>query len=176
MYLLKPQIEQLKKFLCSVREEGYCVEACIPYFSVKAPHLQEANDLIIGDWKYRNIRHGHKTFSGEITVSYKDIPVWTMIYRGTFLLRGRSDICKIEVFRCLRQAFDALEKIDFDLPICGPKEYMCDYGFDEKACEYHNFYTGDITNFIGKEDVLLSLDGGEKQLAYRMRYSGGLIW
>ena len=110
-----------------------------------------------GDWKFHDNFFGGEPYGGRTVISYKNKPVWIMVYYGW--LDGRvSDVDEAYIF--LRKALRAERGDGFR----GPKE------FTEGKFKYVNTWQGLLENYSGKEEIYLN-----DSSVYTAIYMGGLV-
>src|SRR3989338_7629232 len=88
-----------------------------------------------GDWKFHDNFFGGEPYGGRTVISYKNKPVWIMVYYG-WLDAKVSDVNEAYVF--LRKALRASKEGD---DFRGPKE------FSEGKFEYVNNWQGTLENY-----------------------------
>lgn len=110
-----------------------------------------------GDWKFHDNFFGGEPYGGRTVISYKNKPVWVMVYYG-WLDNKVSDVNEAYVF--LRKALRAERGDGFR----GPNE------FSEGKFKYVNNWQGALENYSGKEEIYLS-----SSLIYTAMYMGGLV-
>ena len=114
-----------------------------------------------GLWRLRDSYTGYFRAPGMTTVYFKEKPSWTMAYGGTGQLEGHEGIVK-PTFTFLKKA---LMKLSLDMPFRGPAEYI------EEDWKYtFNLIRGDITDFIGEEEILKS-----REKVFAQTVIGGII-
>ncbi|WEV58975.1 DUF5680 domain-containing protein [Bifidobacterium sp. ESL0728] len=120
-----------------------------------------------GNLHYRDIYFGSLHFAGQEIVEDESRAIWSMVYLGGILQNGTAhnadneDDNATEIYRFLKLA---LRKASPDAPYRGPAS------FEAGEYRYTNQFTGDITNFNGKETIY----AGQLPV-YRLHYSGGYL-
>jgi hypothetical protein len=109
-----------------------------------------------GEFTYRDKYFGSYGFGGEEVVWFKEKPVWVMNYYGRI---EKRIIDPETIFVFLRRA---LLKIHPKRPFRGPNHY------EEADFEYTNSNIGDITRFIGTEQIAY-----KGETVYKLEYHGG---
>jgi len=110
-----------------------------------------------GDWQSHDNFFGGEPYGGRIIVSYKNKPVWMMIYYGFVKESIKPDL----VYAILKKA---LMKMPKEAPFRGPKK------FEDSGLLYLNKWVGDVKNYSGEEQIFQ----GEKMI-YKANYMGGLV-
>lgn len=125
------------------------------------PYRLGSHDLQFadGEWVYHDSYFGDADFLGQEVVYRRGAPVWGMNYYGRLLLPGR--ISASEIGQMIKRSLTLLYAEGRFLG-----------GFEHVAGDlrYTDETEGDVRAFRGVERIYLS---GE--LAYRLRYHGGLI-
>jgi hypothetical protein len=109
------------------------------------------------DWKSHDNFFGGEPYGGRIIVSYKNRPVWMMVYYGFIVPGIKPDL----VYEILKKA---LLKMPKDAPFRGPKK------FEDSGLSYLNEWIGDIENYSGEEKIFQG-----KKMIYKADYMGGLV-
>jgi Domain of unknown function (DUF5680) len=142
---------------------GFLHQASLPHAlgTSNAKKLADGSTRITvrrGDWHFHDNFFGGEPYGGRAVISYKDQPVWLMVYYGRI---QHTRLAAKHVHAFLRLA---LQHAPLDRPFRGPDH------FEQSGFTYRNKVTGSIENFSGKE---LILEHG-KQI-YWAKYLGGLI-
>jgi len=155
-------LDELRKFKKEAHGAGY--ESENPKNEVKEADGSTTLWYESGDWKLHDNYFGGEPYGGRTVISYKNKPVWIMVYYG-WLDDTVSDINEAYLF--LRKALRAKK----DPPVGeaeetfrGPKE------FREGKFKYVNNWEGALENYSGKEEIYLDGD-----LIYTAMYMGGLV-
>lgn len=110
-----------------------------------------------GDWQSHDNFFGGEPYGGRIIVSYKNKPVWMMVYYGFV----KEDIKPDLVYIILKKA---LLKMPKEAPFRGPKK------FENNGLRYSNNWIGNVENYSGEEQIFQA-----EKLIYKANYMGGLI-
>ena len=148
-------INQLKAFKKEAHGAGY--ESENPANEIKEKDGSTTLWYESGDWKFHDNYFGGEPYGGRTVISYKNKPIWMMVYYG-WLDEKVSDVN--EAYSFLRKALRAERGESFR----GPKE------FNEGKFRYTNDWQGDLESYSGKENI--SMDG---DLIYIAMYMGGLV-
>jgi hypothetical protein len=108
-------------------------------------------------FKYRDNYFGFNPFIGEEIVWYNKKPIWGMNYAGKVFDKSFSE----EIYCFLKKALSVVTEKS---PFRGP-----DY-IKNQDLEYVNEYSGDYTNFVGKE--IIKKNG---KIIYFLNYHGSFI-
>lgn len=108
---------------------------------------------------YHDTYFGGRDFIGGEIVYENKKPVWGANYFG-FILDEK--VSEKDVYDFLRKAL--MQEYDDAIPVRGPSNFSA----DDK--EYRFSADGDLTNFSGKEEILLS-----GKVVYRCLVHGGMI-
>ncbi|MDP3993086.1 MAG: DUF5680 domain-containing protein [bacterium] len=147
-------IDDIRRFLVKANRNGYGNE------SVKEANEADGSHTIIysdGDWLFHDNFFGGEPFGGREVISYKDKPVWMMVYYGYV---SELSLQK-EVYAFLKKA---LLNFPEDMPYRGPKELI------EGDRQYNNSVTGEFDSFSGEESISF-----RSRSVYQAGYQGGLI-
>lgn len=110
-----------------------------------------------GVWQSHDNFFGGEPYGGRIIVSYKNKPVWMMVYYG-FVKEGiKPDL----VYGILKKA---LMKMPKEAPFRGPKRF--EYG----DLLYLNKWVGDVERYSGEEKIYQG-----KEIVFQANYMGGLV-
>jgi len=165
-------LDELKKFKKEAHGAGY--ESENPKNEVKEGDGSTTLWYESGDWKFHDNYFGGEPYGGRTVISYKNKPVWIMVYYG--LLDNKvSDVNEAYVFlrKALRAKKDPPARFaeasarrvgEAGESFRGPKE------FSEGKFRYANNWQGAIENYSGKEEIYLHGD-----LIYTAMYMGGLV-
>lgn len=148
-------LNQLKTFKKEANGAGYESEG--PKNEIKEKDGSTTLWYESGDWKFHDNFFGGEPYGGRTVISYKNKPVWIMVYYG-WLDEKVSDVNEAYVF--LRKALRAERGDGFR----GPKE------FSDGKFKYVNNWQGTLENYSGKEEIYL--DGNS---VYTAMYMGGLV-
>ncbi len=110
-----------------------------------------------GNWKSHDNFFGGEPYGGRTVVSYKNKPMWIMVYYGLVI----ESVEVKQVYEVLKQA---LMNMPEDYPYRGPKEYK------NNDFIYKNFWTGELDNFSGEEKIYKN-----EKLIYKANYIGGFV-
>ncbi|MBM2820330.1 MAG: hypothetical protein HW405_90 [Candidatus Berkelbacteria bacterium] len=146
-------MNRIKEFLSKCRtrtyaagDEGEKIDGGTKY-SIKKENLE-----------YRDVYYDQKwVFEGQEIVFNKDLPVWSMSYRGTAV----EGVDTKEVFGQLQKI---LKEHSVDVRLPGNKEY------NDGQWRYEDKCSGDFDEFEGEEKIYK--DG---KLVHWMKYFGGKI-
>lgn len=117
-----------------------------------------------GDWHYRDSYTGFMRSWGTELVRHRDVPVWNALYGGGMESQYRDDPeFAHQTFEFLKKALSAGEKQESFQPR-GPKS------FRDGDWQYDADWVGDITQFIGDEDILY-----KQAVVFKHSFMGGLI-
>jgi hypothetical protein len=100
-----------------------------------------------GDFLYRDIYFGSRTFAGIETVYQQGTPIWSMVYSGGVTASLGDNRVK-EIYSFLREA---LRRVDFAHPFRGPGE------FSSGEYVYANSHSGNVHMFRGEESYVSGL-------------------
>jgi len=112
-----------------------------------------------GDWAYIDQYAGGEPFQGFEIVWFKDVPVWSMSYRGHWTSLDYTDMLKF--------VKKALECPPYDFPCRGPREWRTK---EMPGWKYMNFWNGNIKGFEGLEEIKFK----RKRVGWTI-YQGGLV-
>ena len=112
-----------------------------------------------GNYTYEDVYFGSRIDSGQERVYEKGKVIWIMAYRGVIVPKFES--MHNEAFAFLKRCISMMPK---DFPARGPKS--CKDG----KWRYENKWKGDISGFIGEENIYFNND----LICFR-HYLGGLI-
>lgn len=113
-----------------------------------------------GDWFYRDIYYGMSKFIGLEAVYYEKRPVWAMSYSGG--ANQGAEIAEAKsIYGFLRSA---LMEVPREFPVRGPSSYS------QSDFAYKMTSQGNLEAFSGLEEVSF-----QKEIGYRLSFSGGLI-
>ena len=119
-------------------------------------------EFIDGYWEYRDSYSGFFSAPGQEIVRYLGEPVWAMAYYGGMRKEFFGDeALATKTFEFLKEV---LQQVEPSKPYRGPSEFRRSEWF------YHCSITGDITDFLGQEHILLN-----EHEVFRQNYIGGLI-
>lgn len=150
-------LEELARFIVEANTKGW------------AANSSEVDSIFSGmksiyykrdDWELRDNYFGYFRAPGATVVSFKQRPVWTMSYFGLGQVLGQESIVK-PTFTFLRSA---LMRVSQEMPFRGPLEYS-----DGDWTYKFRLLRGDITDFLGEEEILK--DG---TLAFSQTIGGGI--
>lgn len=147
--------EELRQFIIEANKAGYAGGEQKQWIKEK-----DGSTTIVfekGDWSSHDNFFGGEPYGGRTVVSFKEKPVWIMVYYGFVEERAATEA----VYKLLR---GALMKMPENFPFRGPKEYK------EGEYIYLNFWEGELKRFYGEEKIE---KGGN--LAYKANYMGGLV-
>lgn len=150
---------QLIDFIVKAKQHTYAAEAG----QAQRPLLNDSQQLEYrsGDYFYRDIYFGSLFFAGQETVKFKNSVLWSMTYSGGLASANADSELTNSVYAFLRQALLLVNKKTI---YRGPKE------FESGQYRFQNESTGDLSQFYGREIILL-----HQQKVYELHYSGGLI-
>lgn len=152
-------LEELAQFLVKAKIHTYAGDG--PEVSPQRPGFREL-EFLEGDFGYRDSYVGFYFAPGQEVVRFRGDPVWTMAYSGGM----NPEYHGLETFS--RETYDilkrALLRVEASRPFRGPE---C---FSEGDWLYRDSSIGDITNFIGDEQIFRR--GREM---FRQHYIGGII-
>ena len=148
-------LNQLRAFKKEASGAGYESEG--PKNEVKEKDGSTTLWYESGDWKFHDNYFGGEPYGGRTVISYKNKPVWMMVYYG-WLDAKVSDANEAYLF--LRKALRAERGEGFR----GPVE------FTKENFKYVNSWQGTLENYSGKEEIFLDGD-----LIYTAMYMGGLV-
>jgi len=149
-------LNELRKFKKEAHGAGY--ESENPKNEVKEKDGSTTLWYESGDWKFHDNYFGGEPYGGRTVISYRNKPVWIMVYYG-WLDEKVSDVNAAYSF--LRKALRAVgEEESFR----GPKE------FSEGDFRYVNSWEGGLENYSGKEAMYI-----DDSLIYKAMYIGGLV-
>lgn len=148
--------KQLNDFLVKAKKTGYASGNNAN--KIKEKNKSKTITFKDGNWRYYDNYFGGEPYGGEEIVSFKNQPVYMMVYYGSV---DKSIKNFKEVYKCLQEALTLIPK---DKPFRGPKFYQ------NGDFTYRNWFNGKITNFSGIEKIYL----GKKKI-YEAKYVGGLV-
>ena len=137
-------LEELAQFIVEANTKGWAAggSEVEPIFPGMKSIYHQSKD---GNWELRDNYFGYFRAPGFTVVSYKQRPVWGMTYFGPGQTPEQENIVK-PTFNFLR---NALMKVPLEMPFRGPSEYS------EGDWVYRfRLLKGDITDFLGEEEVL----------------------
>ena len=149
-------LDELRKFKKEAHGAGY--ESEHPKNEVKESDGSTTLWYESGEWKFHDNYFGGEPYGGRTVISYKNKPVWIMVYYG-WLDDKVSDVNAAYAF--LRKALRASKEEE---SFRGPKE------FSEGNFRYVNGWEGALENYYGNEAMYLN-----GSLIYRAMYMGGLV-
>lgn len=149
-------LNQLKAFKKEASGAGY--ESENPKNEVKEKDVSTTLWYESGDWKFHDNYFGGEPYGGRTVISYKNKPVWMMVYYGR-LDDKVSDVNQAYSF--LRKALRVKGEEE---TFRGPKE------FTEGKFKYMNNWQGALENYSGKEEIYM-----DDNLIYTAMYLGGLV-
>lgn len=114
-----------------------------------------------GDWLYRDIYFGMAYFVGQETVSYQQIPLWSMSYAGGVSASITSTVQISQIYRFLR---GAMQQVSPRHPLRGPQFWQ------DEDYAYTDHYHGEIDAFWGHETIHF-----QQKMVYELHYSGGFL-
>jgi hypothetical protein len=147
-------LNQFKAFRREASDVGY--ESEQPKNEVKESDGSTTIWYESGDWRFHDNFFGGEPYGGRTIISYKNKPVWIMVYYGW--LDAVSNVNEAYLF--LRKALRAEREDGFR----GPRK------FAEGKFKYINNWQGTLENYSGKEEIYLDGD-----LIYTATYMGGLV-
>lgn len=117
-----------------------------------------------GDFYYLDSFAGYLASHGQETVWYKDRPVWMCSYAGG-MRGGKTDDADFahDTFEFLKKAMRSGEKSK-DFQPRGPES------LEDGDWEYKNDYTGDISDFKGREEIHY-----KGEFVFEHNYFGGVL-
>lgn len=149
-------LNQLKAFKKEANGAGY--ESENPKNEIKEKDGSTTLWYESDNWKFHDNYFGGEPYGGRTIISYKNKPVWIMVFYGR-LDDNVSDIEEVYLF--LRKALRTSKEEE---SFRGPEEFI------EGKFKYANNWQGALENYSGKEEIYL--DGG---LIYTAMYMGGLV-
>ncbi|MFA6190504.1 MAG: DUF5680 domain-containing protein [Candidatus Staskawiczbacteria bacterium] len=145
-------LENLKEFLCNARQNTYAANSS----GIDNPRLLESKQLEFqkGEYFYRDVYFTGKTkFIGQ-EIIYQDLkPIWGMNYIGKAIGKLETNFLKESLMELSDKCRLGQE---------------CEY--NKREYKYKDKGVGDVSEFSGKEEILLN----EKSI-YKLDYQGGLI-
>ena len=112
------------------------------------------------DWRYVDQFVGGEPFQGFEIVWFKNVPIWSMTYRGLYV---GKELYKV-FLKFLKATLRAAPK---EMPVRGPKKFQSK---DFSGWTYENNWRGKMGEFKGKELIFF-----EGKQVYWAEYQGGLI-
>ncbi len=149
--------KQIADFLFSALSESWAKEDVVetnPFPKLKLIKSES------GDWRYVDQYVGGEPFQGFEVVWFKDVPIWSMTYRGRY--KGREDY---KLF--LKFLKTALMQMPKDAPYRGPSIFE---SAEFAGWKYENKWNGKIKEFNGKEKISVN-----NKIVYQARYQGGIV-
>jgi hypothetical protein len=138
-------LDDLAQFIAMAKRAAYAGEGKLERHPQRKGYKEHL--ITIGGWQYRDSYAGYYRAPGEEVVSYKGIPVWRMAYNGGMLRNYWGNVGVTHAtFQFLKKA---LSRVDADRPYRGPARYK------EGEYEYRSIDAGNITHFIGSEEIRL---------------------
>ncbi|MGE5561204.1 MAG: DUF5680 domain-containing protein [Chloroflexota bacterium] len=128
-----------------------------------APLLNGSRQLEyqLGDFHYRDIYFGFRSFVGQEVVEFHGRPVWSMAYAGGVTDAALSEDQVRDVYRILRKA---LSMVAPSHVYRGPAHVEID------GYSYRNMAAGGLADFSGREEIRY-----DQRVVYALNYCGGLI-
>jgi hypothetical protein len=148
-------LSDLKRFLALANKAGYA--------SGNRKSLTKEKDhsttirFKSGFWEFHDNYFGGEPYGGREIISYKNQPVWIMVYYGLVT----NSIKPEKIYPFLQKA---LGLFPVDYPYRGPAI------FEEDGFIYKNNWSGEIESFSGKEIIIK-----DNKEIYSASYIGGLI-
>lgn len=154
-------LKELAQFLVRAKKATYAGEG--REVTPERPGFKEL-EYKEGIWSYRDSYSGFYMAPGQEVVRLEDKPVWAMAYCGGMSekLVGDFDMAK-ETFGFLK---DMLKQVNNSAPFRGPVGITD----GEKGLRYTNSFRGNITDFIGEEQII-----AKHATIFAQNYMGGLI-
>jgi len=144
----------LRKFLKKAKRKTFASRVSIPKLNSDGSKEYRYSE---GDFVYLDRYYGSLVDTGQEQVWHNQNLLWSMSYRGGMLCEEHlSRKCFSFLKKCLRTP-------PLEFPIRGPNEY------EEGEFKYKNNYDGDITDFVGEEEIFFN---GKK--VYFRNYLGGI--
>jgi hypothetical protein len=147
-------------FLANAKRQTYAAQGDDATVTPLLPGSRQL-DYQQGVLCYRDIYFGGAYFVGQETVYEGPTPVWAMGYAGGVIPSSGALREMGRVYEFLRAA---LRRVPAERPYRGPSQWR------EGAYVYTNEGQGELKCFWGVEAISY-----EDQLAYQLRYSGGLL-
>lgn len=113
-----------------------------------------------GDFHYHDSFVGFSDFCGQEHVTYKNDPVWSMVYYG-YILEPKK-FTEDEAVTVLQKALSKMYEEE--------KRFLGGFHFVEGSYEYRDMNFGDYKRFNGIEKIFKN---GE--LVYELIYCGGIV-
>jgi len=154
-------VEQLNEFLGKASVETYAGDGIET--KTQRPGFTEL-EYNAGDFAYRDSYTGFLTSAGQEVIWYKGEPIWTQQYSGGMEPKYQNDEAFAhETFSFLKKALSQGKKKATFQPR-GSRE------FKDGNWEYYCDWTGDITNFEGKEKIV-----HKNEPVFYHIFSGGIL-
>lgn len=148
--------EELREFLMYCGKEGFA--SIQDDDRVREKDQSTSITLTRGSWKFHDNYFGGEPFGGREIVSYKNKPVWIMVYYG------RADDEKKDIGPIYQILKKALAQVPEEAPYRGPKR------FTDGTWRYENNWKGNLDNFSGEEGIYY-----QDHKVYFAKYVGGLL-
>ena len=148
-------IELLTQFLIDSNKTGYAGGEEKKW--IKEPDESTTIPYEKGEWKSHDNFFGGEPYGGRIIVSYKNKPVWMMVYYG-WVSEG---ISADPIYKVLR---NALMHMPDEAPFRGPRELK------DGEYMYTNSWSGNVERYSGEEQITQ-----KEKLIYKANYMGGLV-
>lgn len=146
--------DDIRLFLVKANRSGYGNEQTKQIDEADGSHGIEYSD---GDWKFHDNFFGGEPFGGREVISYKNKPVWMMVYYGFVTEMSQQK----EIYTFLKKALLSFTE---DMPYRGPEELT------DGDWQYSNKVIGEFANFSGEETIAYM-----GVPVYQTKYQGGLV-
>ena len=149
--------KEIAEFLIAALSNSYAnekVEETNPFPKLKLIKFED------WAWRYVDQYVGGEPFQGIEIVWYKNVPVWSMTYRGYYAGKGDYEL----FLKFLKAALRAMPR---DAPYRGPKVFD---SAEFSGWKYENKWNGKIKEFKGKEKILFN-----NKKVYEAEYQGGVV-
>ncbi len=148
-------IRLLKQFLLASNNAGYSGGQEKKW--VKESDGSTTIRFASGDFKSHDNFFGGEPYGGRLVVSYKNKPVWIMVYYG-WVTEGIDPNPVYEILR------EALKQMPHDYPYRGPRKYI------KGDWAYKNTWHGELDRYDGEETIKQG-----DMLMYKAHYRGGWV-
>jgi len=148
-------VQNLQQFLIDSNAAGYAGGEEKKW--IKEPNGSTTIPFILGEFSSHDNFFGGEPYGGRVIVSYKQKPVWMMVYYG-WVTKG---IDTAIIYPILRTALKNMPK---EAPFRGPRELSIE------EYVYKNTWTGIIEQYSGEECIIQG-----DTLLYTANYMGGLV-
>lgn len=146
--------EEIRQFLVKANRNGYGNEQVKQINESDGSHTISFSE---GNWLFHDNFFGGEPFGGREVISYKEKPVWMMVYYGNV---AEMSLQK-ETYTFLKKA---LLNFPEDMPYRGPAE------LGEGDWRYSNAVSGEFASFFGEESIFY-----RDKIVYQAKYQGGLV-